>query len=301
MEYLKWNRKKLIDEIKTASQLMVFKIFTSEIKVDGSLSSYNYQDDDKLKDKTDPELRNIYFTVKKYDAEFQQQHRDYVENNQFYNQTAVNADYSHWCKQPFWSIDEGVILTFGKDPRKVKWDDVKQYAQHSAFVKKFQERRETAQRYVACKKLSDSNYTGDFIIWAQSMGYSVPAELVEGVKAVGVQMADYKMLHNQATALIGQKDKLIEGLSQNIVELERKLETKKDNLHVRTEKNYKNIIAILLEYIEGETPNIPKHPSFTNLTKLIEVLAEKYDGYEGMSVSNLSRKLPEAKETLKNQ
>ena len=108
MEYLKWNRKKLIDEIISASQLLVFKIFTSEFKVDGAWSSYNYKDDSKLKDKTDSELRNIYFDMKKYDVEFQQQHSEYVENNQFYNQPDASADYSHWCKQPYWTIDEGV-------------------------------------------------------------------------------------------------------------------------------------------------------------------------------------------------
>lgn len=67
----------------------------------------------------------------------------------------------------------------------------------------------------------------------------------------------------------------------------------------KSELSYQRIIAALLEYIEGHAPNIDPHPDFTSEAKLIEYLASSYKGYEGLSQSNLSRKFPEAKRTLK--
>jgi hypothetical protein len=67
----------------------------------------------------------------------------------------------------------------------------------------------------------------------------------------------------------------------------------------REKSSYLRIIAALLEYISGKTPGIPRHPSFTSETDLIDFLDEMYDGYEGLSQSNLSRKFPLAKGILK--
>jgi hypothetical protein len=278
MDYLKWNRTKLIDEIKIASQLIVFKIFSSEIKVDGSWSSYNYQDDDKLRDKTDPELRNIYFTVKKYDAEFQQQHRDHVENNQFYNKAAANADYSHWCKQPYWTIDEGIALILGKDPRKVKWDDVKQYAQHSAFVEKFQERRETAQRYVACKELTDSNYTGYFLAWAQRMGFGVPAELISGVEALGVQIADWPTLYKNAMAFVTERDAKIGELEKIIREQAKQLEAQEQELKETERQSLYKLLSAMAYDGYGYQPAESKSPTPNEIANAVtEKIGETID------------------------
>lgn len=57
------------------------------------------------------------------------------------------------------------------------------------------------------------------------------------------------------------------------------------------------IVGALLEYIDG-TVGQGKHPSFTNESKLIEFLDQKYDGIEGLSQSNLSRKFPTARRNL---
>lgn len=69
-------------------------------------------------------------------------------------------------------------------------------------------------------------------------------------------------------------------------------------LSSRTETSYQNIIAALLEFISGQTPGIGPHPDFKNNKHLISTLSKQYDGYYGMSESNLARKLPEATRTL---
>jgi hypothetical protein len=73
---------------------------------------------------------------------------------------------------------------------------------------------------------------------------------------------------------------------------------KPTELSSRSETCYQHIIAALLEYINGQTPGVAPHPDFKNNAHLISTLSKQYDGYYGMSESNLSRKLPEATRTL---
>lgn len=67
----------------------------------------------------------------------------------------------------------------------------------------------------------------------------------------------------------------------------------------RAETTYLNIIAALLDVIAGNLPSIVKHPSFESEAKLIEAIDEHFRGYGGLSKSNLSRKFPEAKRTMR--
>lgn len=66
----------------------------------------------------------------------------------------------------------------------------------------------------------------------------------------------------------------------------------------RAEGTYQHIIGALLECINGALPGIDKHPSFANESALIAFIAERYEGFDGLSQSNLSRKFPEARQTL---
>lgn len=76
---------------------------------------------------------------------------------------------------------------------------------------------------------------------------------------------------------------------------------KLDSPSERAETTYLNIIAALLDCIAGNLPNVVKHPSFESEAKLIESIDEHFKGYSGLSKSNLSRKFPEAKKTIKEQ
>lgn len=69
----------------------------------------------------------------------------------------------------------------------------------------------------------------------------------------------------------------------------------------RSETTYQNIIAALLECIAGDLPGIVKHSSFPSEAKLIEAIAHHFDGYNGLSKRNLSKKFPEAKRSLNSQ
>jgi len=118
---------------------------------------------------------------------------------------------------------------------------------------------------------------------------------IEKLNTHSTEKPDHHALYNETIALLNKKD-------QTIVQLQQQLESNNNNqLHTRTENSYQNIIAILLEYISGKTPSVEKHPSFVNEAQLINTLAEKYKGYNGISVSNLSRKLPAVRKNFETQ
>lgn len=63
------------------------------------------------------------------------------------------------------------------------------------------------------------------------------------------------------------------------------------------EENYLMVIGILLNFILGKFENICKHPYFKNQIHLIEEIYKQYEGYYGLSKSNLSRLFPKAKKS----
>ncbi len=69
-------------------------------------------------------------------------------------------------------------------------------------------------------------------------------------------------------------------------------------LSERSEQCYLRTIGALLEFIRGKTPGIKPHPDYINDSKLIDVIEHRYQGYDGLSKSNLSRKFPKATKTL---
>lgn len=87
-------------------------------------------------------------------------------------------------------------------------------------------------------------------------------------------------------------------LKLKVLDLERKLNNRID---IREERTYQNFIVALLDYIKGSPLGIDKHPHFMTETKLIDFIDEKFKGYQGLSKSNLSRKLPNIKEAFKKQ
>lgn len=69
----------------------------------------------------------------------------------------------------------------------------------------------------------------------------------------------------------------------------------------RAGTTYLNIIAALLDAINGNLPGTERHPSFANDSELIDAIVKHFSGFSGLSRSNLSRKFPEAKRHLQAQ
>ncbi|MAC32070.1 MAG: protein kinase [Haliea sp.] len=118
-------------------------------------------------------------------------------------------------------------------------------------------------------------------------------------------------------AIIAERDKLksrLEDAANKYLELraeKQSVEGERDSLKAmvekaatpgpRTEATYQNIIAALLDCIDGNLPGVERHPSFANVSQLIDAIDQHFTGYGGLSRSNLSRKFPEAKRALQSR
>ena len=119
--------------------------------------------------------------------------------------------------------------------------------------------------------------------------------------AVGLLLSNKE--NSSAKAIGGQEVLLLkkenDALKLRVLDLERKL---KQRVDIREERTYQNLIIALLDYIKGDSSlGIDAHPYFETETQLIDFIAEKYRDYHGLSKSNLSRKIPQIKESFKKQ
>ncbi len=109
------------------------------------------------------------------------------EQQRFYNQPNAKADYAYWAKMSFWTVEEGVSLLLGKNPRKVSWEKLyKKLGAYnfteSPFVKKYRDILELAGREVKAGVLNSTLPLGTFLAWAERKDFDAPEELVEQVK-----------------------------------------------------------------------------------------------------------------------
>lgn len=108
--------------------------------------------------------------------------RQEAERNLFYNLPEADADFNHWSKMAYWSIEEAIALSFGKNPKMVSWQALQEcYFKNTDFMIKYNEIRDIALRAVKWKQLSDPIEPLSFIQWANKTGISVPDLLVDKI------------------------------------------------------------------------------------------------------------------------
>ncbi len=167
----------------------------------------------------------------------QREEREIEEKKLFFHQSYYDADFNHYGKKALWSIDEGITLILGKDPRKVKWEDIKIYSHLSPLVKKFEEIKELASSYKNAGQLSDPITPGKFLAWIQRIGFNSPEKLLEVVNTLGVQIADWQTLYMHAIELLDEKDRAIQALQVINEKLESNYEELKKNPHQMDEES----------------------------------------------------------------
>ncbi|PWY56061.1 hypothetical protein DGG96_08990 [Legionella qingyii] len=140
----------------------------------------------------------------------QREQRENDEKKLFFHQPYYNADFSYFGKKALWSIEEGITLILGKDPGKIKWDNIKMYSHLSPLVKKFEEIKELALNYNSAGQLPDPITPGKFLAWAERMQFDIPLKLKEAVQEIGAQIADWQTLYTQSIELLDKKDQIIQ-------------------------------------------------------------------------------------------
>lgn len=152
------------------------------------------------------------------------QKADLEERLRFFNQPQACADFDHWGKMAFWSLDEGIALCYGRDPRAVTWKNIAPLVQVSPFAKQFADAREIAMRAAGVNEIAQSNIPGPFIAWAKRVGLPFPVELEVKVAERG-PIADWRTAYEQEHVAHAAT---IEQANARIAELEREAAEAKD-------------------------------------------------------------------------
>jgi hypothetical protein len=144
------------------------------------------------------ELLGLLDAALKEDRQKQADKAEEEDQTRFFNQPPADADLDHWGKAAYWTLEEAVALTFGKDPQQVNWTKIKDYPSptDSPFVEKYRKIRELALRAKSVGHLDDPCLPSDFLGWARRNNFDVPAELIKEIEAQGNIIADWKDRHD---------------------------------------------------------------------------------------------------------
>lgn len=126
----------------------------------------------------------------RYKSEVQKAHEE-QDKKRFFHQHGSEADLDYWAKMPEWTIDEAVVLAFGKDPKVVTWarlDKILSYT--SPFVQKCIQLKELILRARKANLLTEPRlaFSDDlitpykFVLWAGANRINLPKELVDFVQ-----------------------------------------------------------------------------------------------------------------------
>ena len=121
------------------------------------------------------------------------------EQARYFNQPYSDADFNYWGKMAYWTIDEAIALSFGKNPELVKWSKLieEHFIPQSPFIEKYLGTLKLAQRAITAKQISEPVWPGEFIAWAKRNGLDFPQKLVDKVESLGQVIADWKDHYDQ--------------------------------------------------------------------------------------------------------
>jgi len=157
--------------------------------------------------KTPEELSALVAKARAEEAAAWRMRHEQEEKARFFYQHNARADINHWSKATYWTLDEAVALTFGKNPEVVTWEKIRGLTSVSEFAAQFARVRDLVFRAKNWQQLYDPALPTFFLAWAQRNEIGVPDELVKAVEARGVVIADWKDLHD---SLKEQFDALVE-------------------------------------------------------------------------------------------
>lgn len=153
----------------------------------------------RLKKLSNEDLQSLYKAETEKHKQELIQKLDEKEQLRFYNLPSSNADFEHWSKTAYWTLEEAVALSFGKNPDLVSWNKLKNHTKNftSPFIEKYRKTRELTRRAKVAKQISDPVWPGAFITWANRNGLSFPQELVGKVESHGHATPDWKDYYDQ--------------------------------------------------------------------------------------------------------
>jgi hypothetical protein len=123
------------------------------------------------------------------------------EQARFYNQPHANADVWFWSKAAYWTLEEAIALSFGKNPQYVSWDTLSRLKVNSPFIERYRRLRDLATRAIYIQKLYDPALPGFYLQWIKANKLEFPEDLEAAVIAHGGAFADWKANYDELFAM----------------------------------------------------------------------------------------------------
>jgi hypothetical protein len=146
------------------------------------------------------------------------QRADAEEKSRYFNLPSAQADYAHWATMSYWTIQEGVALSLARDPKIVALSSMQALANVSPFAQSFVAKYEIANRAKTMGQLWERTTPSIFLAWAERMRFQMPDGLISEVKSLGIQIADWKTLYDQAKAQLAETREEAEGRQRAHIE-----------------------------------------------------------------------------------
>ena len=109
---------------------------------------------------------------------------DAISEGWFFDQPDAQADLEHWSRAEYWTPDEAVAVSFGKNPSVVNANTLKSYLEKASFANEYYLRRDLVDRAIQSGRLPREMPPADFVAWLQERSIPVPRELADCLSAI---------------------------------------------------------------------------------------------------------------------
>lgn len=221
----------------------------------------------KLEKMTSEEINRLLVEQKEEYSKKIRDQSDREERLRFFNQESAKPSYDYWAQMSFWSLDECVALSLGRDPKVVSWERIQSHTRISTFAATYESRREVIRRAEVMGQLWAQTIPAVFVAWAERMQVSVPNELGVAVRKIGAQVRDWKTAHDEQEQRAEETHKkLLECMEFRSADMQ------------RFKENYEEMAASFSEQIEQRNKIIQHYKD-----RLAEIEGQKSSADKGLS------------------
>ena len=103
----------------------------------------------------------------------------------FFDQPDAQADFEYWSKAEYWTSDEAVAISFGKNPKVVTGEALKNYLGKAQFADNYFLRCDLLDRAIQSDRLPKEIPPADFLEWAHQRSIPIPSALTNCLAGLG--------------------------------------------------------------------------------------------------------------------
>lgn len=176
-----------------------------------------------LESKSRAEIDQLVAEARRDEIEEAKRRLEVEEQGRFFHQPRARADFDHYCRCSYWTVDEAVALSFGKNPEIVNWKTVEPSVGVSPFARQYSLRRDLATRAVYSKQLFERMAPSTFLVWARQTGIPVDAGLTGRAVASGISLQGWRDFYEELAAKSKDDQKELERLASELCQAQKRI------------------------------------------------------------------------------